>query len=278
MSNVNDNNQHNLPLQDPQHQVNDADDRVANKQALDDALKKLIAQQVNSALQAFTSQLPVAPPTPTPNNNTLENPRSGLVNSSSSGTPSESRDGEPSNIVNSDLQNLVLTLQKQLKEQSDRIEQIPGVSPVIKEIDMDKYSQQLWKPNASPVPILKKFKMPDIPKYDGITDPRDHVIAFTTGVKGNDLTKQEIELVLVKKFGETLTKGALTWYSLLPKNSINSFTELTDLFIKMHSGAQKVEKRMEDIFKIKQGDSEQFREFVDRFQRERMMLPCIPDN
>nr|XP_009763096.1 PREDICTED: uncharacterized protein LOC104214789 [Nicotiana sylvestris] len=132
-----------------------------NEQALDDALKKLIAQQVNNALQAFTSQLPVAPPTPTPNNNTLENSRSGLVNSGSVRTPSESRDGEPGNIVNSDLQNLVLTLQKQLKEQSDRIEQIPGVPPVIKGIDMDKYSQQLWKPSAAPLPIPKKFKMPD---------------------------------------------------------------------------------------------------------------------
>ncbi|XP_070011254.1 uncharacterized protein [Nicotiana sylvestris] len=35
---------------------------------------------------------------------------------------------------------------------------------------------------------------------------------------------------------------------------------------------------MEDIFKIKQGDPELLREFVDRFQRERMMLPRIPDN
>ncbi|XP_070022487.1 uncharacterized protein [Nicotiana sylvestris] len=120
--------------------------------------------------------------------------------------------------------------------------------------------------------------MPDIPKYDGTTDPQDHVTAFTTGVKGNNLTKQEIESVLVKKFGETLIKGALTWYSLLPENSINSFVELADSFIKVHSGAQKVEKRMEDIFKIKQGDSELLREFVDRFQRERMTLPHVPDN
>ncbi|XP_070025303.1 uncharacterized protein [Nicotiana sylvestris] len=98
------------------------------------------------------------------------------------------------------------------------------------------------------------------------------------GVKGNDLTKQEIESVLVKNFGETLTKGALTWYSLLPENSINSFAKLADSFIKAHSGAQKVEKRIEDIFKIKQGDSELLREFVDKFQRERMTLPRVPDN
>ncbi|XP_070004961.1 uncharacterized protein [Nicotiana sylvestris] len=120
--------------------------------------------------------------------------------------------------------------------------------------------------------------MPDIPKYDGTTDPRDHVTTFTTGAKGNDLTKQEIESVLVKQFGEMFTKGALTWYSLLPENSINSFAKLADSFIKAHSGAQKVEKRMEDNFKIEQGDSELLREFVDRFQRERMTFPRVPDN
>ncbi|XP_070045812.1 uncharacterized protein [Nicotiana tomentosiformis] len=120
--------------------------------------------------------------------------------------------------------------------------------------------------------------MPDIPKYDGTTDPRDHIIAFTTGVKGNDLTKQEIESVLVKKFGEILTKGVLIWYSLLPENFIDSLVELAYLFIKAHSGAQKVERGMEDIFKVKQGDTELLREFVDRFQRERMLLPRVPDN
>nr|XP_016503954.1 PREDICTED: uncharacterized protein LOC107821976 [Nicotiana tabacum] len=35
---------------------------------------------------------------------------------------------------------------------------------------------------------------------------------------------------------------------------------------------------MEDIFKTKQGDTELLREFVDKFQRERMMLPRVPDN
>lgn len=36
----------------------------------------------------------------------------------------------------------------------------------------------------------------------------------------------------------------------LPENSIDSFVELADALIKAHSGAQKVEKRMRDIFKI----------------------------
>lgn len=46
----------------------------------------------------------------------------------------------------------------------------------------------------------------------------DHVINFTTGIKGNNPTKKDIESVLVKKLVETLTKGALTIYPLLPEN------------------------------------------------------------
>ncbi|XP_070026198.1 uncharacterized protein [Nicotiana sylvestris] len=244
-----------------------------NMEAADEALQKLITAQVNRAVAALVNRLPVATPAPTPNNNTIENPRSGLVNSGSGGAPNNSQEGEPGNAINFDLQTLVLTLQKQLKEQSERIEQISGVPPIIKGVDMDRYSQQPWKPSAAPLPIPKKFKMSDIPKYDGTTNPRDHVTAFTTGVKGNDLTKQEIESVLVKKFGETLTKGALTWYSLLPENSINSFAELAESFIKAHSGAQKVEKRMEDIFKIKQGDSELLREYSTKLRIEEDTVP-----
>nr|XP_016433237.1 PREDICTED: uncharacterized protein LOC107759752 [Nicotiana tabacum] len=35
---------------------------------------------------------------------------------------------------------------------------------------------------------------------------------------------------------------------------------------------------MEDIFKVKQRNTKLLREFVDRLQRERMMLPRVPDN
>lgn len=118
--------------------------------------------------------------------------------------------GGSSTDESSYLQNLVPTLQKQLQNQSEQIEQISGVPPVIKRVDMNKYVQQPQKPSAAPIPFPKKFKMLDLPKYEGTLDPYDHVIVFTMGIKGNDLAKEEIELVLVKKFRETFTKGALT--------------------------------------------------------------------
>ncbi|XP_059281043.1 uncharacterized protein LOC132034687 [Lycium ferocissimum] len=81
--------------------------------------------------------------------------------------------------------------------------------------------------------------MPDIPKYDGTTDPQKHVTLYTCTIKGNDVEEDEIESVLLKKFGETLSKKALTWYDHLPEHSITSFEMLADAFIKVHAGAKK---------------------------------------
>ncbi|XP_070049134.1 uncharacterized protein [Nicotiana tomentosiformis] len=119
--------------------------------------------------------------------------------------------------------------------------------------------------------------MPDVPKYDGTSDPQEYITTYTAAVKGNDLAPHKIESILLKKFGETLTRGTLMWYSLLPEHSIDSFEMLVDSFIKAHVGARKVQSRKADIFKIAQGESELLREFVTRFQKERMLLPAVPN-
>lgn len=56
----------------------------------------------------------------------------------------------------------------------------------------------------------KKFKRPNIIKYSETWDPRDCVMTYMTKIMRNDLTKDEIRLMLVKKFGETMAKGTLT--------------------------------------------------------------------
>ncbi|XP_070040088.1 uncharacterized protein [Nicotiana tomentosiformis] len=119
--------------------------------------------------------------------------------------------------------------------------------------------------------------MPEVPKYDGTSDPQEHITTYTTAIKGNDLAIHEIESLLLEKFGETLMKGDLTWYSLLPKYSIDSFEMLANSFIKAHARARKVQARKDNIFRIVQGESELLREFVTRFQKERMLLPVVPD-
>ncbi|XP_070007119.1 uncharacterized protein [Nicotiana sylvestris] len=119
------------------------------------------------------------------------------------------------------------------------MDQIPGAPPVLKGPDSKKYTQLSFKPSTALELIPKWFKMPDVSKYDETSNPQEHIITYTIAVKGNDLAPHEIESVLLKKLGKTLTKGALTWYSLFPEHSIDSFEMLMDSFIKVDVGARK---------------------------------------
>nr|XP_016458631.1 PREDICTED: uncharacterized protein LOC107782275 [Nicotiana tabacum] len=70
----------------------------------------------------------------------------------------------------------------------------------------------------------------------------------------------------------------MIWYHNLPPHSIDSISMLEDSFVKAHAGAIKVATRKSDLFKVKQRQGEILREFVSRFQMERMKLPPVTDD
>ncbi|XP_070045218.1 uncharacterized protein [Nicotiana tomentosiformis] len=70
----------------------------------------------------------------------------------------------------------------------------------------------------------------------------------------------------------------MIWYHNLPPNSIDSFAMLADSSVKAHAGAIKVETKKSYLFKVKQRDNEMLRDFVSRFQMERIDLPPIADD
>ncbi|XP_070036851.1 uncharacterized protein [Nicotiana tomentosiformis] len=70
----------------------------------------------------------------------------------------------------------------------------------------------------------------------------------------------------------------MVWYHNLLPNSINSFAMLTNSFIKAHVEAIKVETRKSDLFKVRQKDNEMIREFISRFQMERIDLQPVTDD
>ncbi|XP_070007826.1 uncharacterized protein [Nicotiana sylvestris] len=113
--------------------------------------------------------------------------------------------------------------------------------------------------------------------YDVTTDPKDYLIHYVTTVKGNDLSKEQVPSVLLKKFGETLTGGALTWYSQLPARSISTFEEMADKFVTAHVGAKKAEAWVNDIFAVRQMTGEGLQDFLARFNRVRMSLPNVSE-
>nr|XP_016471260.1 PREDICTED: uncharacterized protein LOC107793426 [Nicotiana tabacum] len=120
--------------------------------------------------------------------------------------------------------------------------------------------------------------MSELLKYNGTSDPNEHVTAYTCSVKSNDMKDDEIESVLSKKPGEMLSKGAMMWYHNMAPNSINSFSMLVDSFVKAHIGAIKVAMRKAHVFKIKKRENEILREFISCFRTELMELPQVSDD
>ncbi|XP_070015020.1 uncharacterized protein [Nicotiana sylvestris] len=167
---------------------------------------------------------------------------------------------------------------KKVKTYNSRVDQIPGAPLILKGLDSKKFVQKPFPPSAAPKLIPKKFCMPEIPKYNGTTNPNEHVTSYTCAIKRNDSEDDEIESVLLKKFGDILSKEAMIWYHNLPPNSIDSFAMLANLFVKAYAGVIKLATWKSDLFKVRQKDNEILREFISRFQMERMDLPPVTDD
>ncbi|XP_019237202.1 PREDICTED: uncharacterized protein LOC109217418 [Nicotiana attenuata] len=165
-----------------------------------------------------------------------------------------------------------------MSEHKERIDKIPGAPKLLPKRDVGRFVEQPYSEEAAPHAIPKTFKMPPYLKiYDGTTDHEDHIIHYVTAAKGNDLSKEQVPLVLLKKYGETLTGGALTWYSQLPARSIMTFKEMANKFVIAHVGAKKVEAIVNGIFAVKQSSGERLKDFLTRFNRVRMILPNVSE-
>ena len=70
--------------------------------------------------------------------------------------------------------------------------------------------------------------MPTIKAYDGTGDPANHVRTFSNAL----LLQPADDAVKCRAFPQTLSGMAQRWYSRLPPNSIGSFRDLNQAFIK----------------------------------------------
>lgn len=72
-----------------------------------------------------------------------------------------------------------------------------------------------------------------IQKYDGSTNPKDHINAFRVALSRaafRNVEKKDAGFCLL--FAEYLKGAALDWFLNLEPNSIENFQQLTTLFLK----------------------------------------------
>ena len=76
-------------------------------------------------------------------------------------------------------------------------------------------------------PLPPKFKMPSLDLYDGMRDLFDHIAAFKTMMHLQGVPDE----IMCRAFPTTLKGPAQVWFSKIPPNSVNSFKELSKLFV-----------------------------------------------
>ncbi|KAL2249779.1 UNVERIFIED_CONTAM: hypothetical protein Sindi_2451600 [Sesamum indicum] len=108
------------------------------------------------------------------------------------------------------------------------------------------------------------FKMPDLPKYDGLKDPQEHVSAF-------DLVMNlygQSDSIEAKLFVTTLTGKMQEWFTSLPARSIKSHEQLVQKFVFHFASKRKQKRSATYLFTIRQRDNETLKNFMGRFNNE----------
>jgi hypothetical protein len=119
----------------------------------------------------------------------------------------------------------------------------------------------------APIPATLE-KLPNLPSYDGLTDPNDHVDNFNAILNFRKTSKA----IRCRLFPTTLRKGALTWYTSLPPRSVFSWQDLTDQFRKNFTASQKQPKTVATLEAIFQGAKESLCAYIKRFNRETVQV------
>ncbi|XP_074374209.1 uncharacterized protein LOC141714596 [Apium graveolens] len=115
--------------------------------------------------------------------------------------------------------------------------------------------------------------MPTIKAYDDTGDPANHVRTFS-----NSLLLQPVnDAIKCRAFLQTLSDIAQRWYNHLPPNSIGSFNDLSQAFIKQFISGRVHEKSSTSLMGIVQGANESLREYLNRFTKEALKVPDLDD-
>jgi hypothetical protein len=117
-------------------------------------------------------------------------------------------------------------------------------------------AQQLWDAQVPP-----NFKIPQLPSFDGKSDPLEHLMAVgtQTAIIGAE------EHLKRKLLSSTFKDAALRWYMNLPKNSIMGYQDFHRKLIHQFAGSKHIQVTATNMFSLRQGSFETLREYLARF-------------
>uniref|UniRef100_A0A1J3HXG1 Retrovirus-related Pol polyprotein from transposon opus n=1 Tax=Noccaea caerulescens TaxID=107243 RepID=A0A1J3HXG1_NOCCA len=155
-------------------------------------------------------------------------------------------------------------MKDQLYHMSSQIHQAtssaPEIDRVLREAQNIPFTEQVARTVVHHPGKLK------ISAYEGNTDPRQYLTAFCIAMGRTRFSDEERDAGFCQLFVENLSGSALTWFSRLRANSIDSYHQLTTAFLKQYSMYIRQGTSCADLWALTQGPKESLRSFIDRFK------------
>ncbi|XP_074270742.1 uncharacterized protein LOC141594636 [Silene latifolia] len=164
-------------------------------------------------------------------------------------------------------------LEQQYQELRDLMYRIPGVARPLEKVTRDSYADSPFVDDIALVGVPKGCVPPAMTLYDGTTDPLDHINHYKQKMMVTTATGSLKEACMCKGFGSTLSGAALQWFVSLPNRSITCFADLVNAFHQQFASSRRPEKQTSDLYRIVQGPEEATRDFLNRFNREKVAIP-----
>ncbi|GFZ18332.1 hypothetical protein Acr_27g0000710 [Actinidia rufa] len=112
--------------------------------------------------------------------------------------------------------------------------------------------------------ISSKFKLPThLGIYEGKTDPMDHLDSYKSLMSLQGCSDE----VMCKAFSATLKGPARSWFRKLSPGTIDSFGELSRLFVANFMSCRNRQKNASHLFTVHQKETESLKDFVKRFNQ-----------
>ncbi|KAL2462016.1 Uncharacterized protein Adt_45436 [Abeliophyllum distichum] len=113
------------------------------------------------------------------------------------------------------------------------------------------------------VPLLRDFKQPKMEKYDGSSNPVDHLRSFV------DLMRLQAtsDAIMCRAFPPTLRREARDWVATLPPKSIRTFDEFSKSFATHFASSKHVKKTAISLMQLAHENDELLKDFIARLNR-----------
>jgi hypothetical protein len=122
--------------------------------------------------------------------------------------------------------------------------------------------------------LPEKFKIPDIPIFTGSEDPMEHLMAF----RSHTSLHKTPDTVVCRAFQLALSGKARDWLRNLLPRSIDSFDTLGQKFLTQFVSGRVRRKPRGYLLSMRQGPNESLRDYIWRFNQEKLDTESAPDD